>query len=136
MEENKRKGRPAGEVQVGEGFDEKLKRLAELFQVRSWSFCADDGTAVNGDTLTRLASEQEADSRIDHDAWSGYQRAHEAVMQRQGRRGVLFAAALVYARTVAKRNRDLLKLIEGFRIRLAGRKRSTAPKAEPGPKAP
>lgn len=122
---NKKKGRPAGEVQVGVGFDEKLKRLGELFQGKGWSFTSGSGT-IDGEALQRMATEQEADTRADREAWSNFQQLHEPTMKRQGERGALFSAALAFARTAARRNRDLLKLIDELKIRAATRRRGGA----------
>jgi hypothetical protein len=120
---NKKKGRPVGEVQVGVGFDEKLKRLGELFRVKGWSFTNGSGT-IDADALQRMAAEQEADTRADREAWSNFQQIHEPMMKRQGERGASFSAALAFARTAARRNRDLLKLIDELKIRPATRRRA------------
>jgi hypothetical protein len=126
-----KRGRPAGEVQVGVGFDEKLKRLAELFQQKGWSFSSESAGTINAESLQRLATEQEADAVLVREAWARYQQTHEPVMQRQGARGAIFSAALMFARTAARRNRELLRLLDDLRIRPATRRAEAPEPAAP-----
>jgi hypothetical protein len=121
MAGGKRRGRPQGEVQVGIGFDEKLKRLAELFREKGWTFSNGSGGALDADALLRLAGEQEADVQALREAWARYQQVQEPVMQRQGQRGAQFSAALSFARTAARRNRELMRLLDDLKIRPGGR---------------
>lgn len=116
-----RSGRPAGETHVGAGFDEMLKRLADLFEEHGWSFTIHGVGPVDGAMLRRMSTEQEADQKADRDAWARYQVVHESFMQRSGERGAIYASALSFARTAAKRNRDLLKLVRELGIRSGGR---------------
>ena len=119
----KTSGRPRGEVHAGEGFDEKLKRLAELCDERGWTFKSEKGV-IDGTFLFKLAADQEQDKKDDREAWSRYQQIHEPVMKRQGERGATYSSALSFARTAAKGNRELLKLLGDLAIR-PGRKKAT-----------
>jgi len=133
MSDQKKRGRPAGEVQVGEGFDEKLKRLAELFAEREWTFGTVSRGTIDASGLSRVASEQEADQQADRNAWSRYQQVHEPVMRRQGERGALYASALALARAASKGNRDLLRLLAELQIRPGGHKRPSKSAANAAP---
>jgi hypothetical protein len=125
MSNQSKRGRPAGEVQVGEGFDEKLKRLADLFAARGWSFASVEQGAISPETLRKAAADQETDQQADRDAWSRFNLVHEPAMRRQGERGAFYSAALALARAAAKGNRELLRLIGELRIRSNRRTRST-----------
>ena len=132
MAASKRRGRPAGEVQVGVGFDEKLKRLAELFREKAWSFTSEGGGTINADALQTMAASQEADAQADRDAWSRYQQVHGPVMARQGQRGATFSSALAFARTAARGNRELLKLVNELKVRRSPGRPAVASSSAPG----
>ena len=123
----KSKGRPAGEVQVGEGFDEMLKRLGEIYEEKGWSFTSEDKGAINAELLTGLGTEQEADRKADTEAWNKYILIHGPIMARQGERGAVYSRALEFARTASKGNRELLKILGELKIR-SGRKKKTPEK--------
>ena len=120
----KKPGRPQGEVHAGQGFDEKLKRLGELCNERGWSFKSEQGV-IDATLLARLAAEQEKDQKDDREAWSKYQQIHEPVMRRQGERGAIYSSALSFARTAARSNRELLKLLKELAIRSPGSRKGT-----------
>lgn len=120
-------GRPAGEVHAGEGFDEMLEKLAALSAKKHWSFTTEGHGTIDGARLTAMATEQEADGKRDSDALNAYKLVHEPVMKRTGERGAAYAAALSMARTAAKGNRDLEKILDGLKLRSGKPKRPTEP---------
>ena len=117
------KGRPPGEVQVGEGFDEMLKRLAELYQEKGWTFTAEDKGTINSESLLRLSVEQETDQKADTEAWSKYTLIHGPIMARQGERGAVYSRALDFARTASKGNREITKILDELKIRKGHKKK-------------
>ena len=129
MEKKGRTGRPTGEIHVGAGLDEMLKRLAEMFETHGWTFTIHGVGTVDGALLRRMSGEQEADQQADREVWTRFQETHEAVMKRSGERGAVYASALAFARTAAKRNRELLKLIRQLCIRPNAGRRSGSSKA-------
>jgi hypothetical protein len=46
-------------------------------------------------------------------------------LKRQGERGAMYSSALGFARTAAKGNRDLLKILDELKIRPGGGKKKT-----------
>ena len=121
----KTRGRPAGEVQVGTGFDEMLKRLAEVYKEKGWTFTAEDKGIINAKSLEKMSTEQETDQKADTEAWNKYTLVHEPVMARQGERGAVYSRALDFASTAAKGNRELMKILDELKIR-SGRKKKPA----------
>ena len=127
-----KRGRP-GELHVGTGFDEMLKQLADLFETHAWAFSLQGVGAINAESLRKMAQEQEADARLDHESEARRHSEHEAVMKRSGERGAIFAAALAFARTAARRNRDLLRVLAGLKIRTGTRGSKTSTVANSAP---
>ena len=72
--------------------------------------------------LKRLAGEREADAQVLREAWARCRQVQEPVMQRQGQRGAQFSAALSFARTAARRNHELMRLLDDLKIRPGGRR--------------
>ncbi len=124
MASKKKGGRPAGEVLVGTGFDEKLKRLSEVYADKNWTYPSENYGPINHEVISSAATEQEKDQKQDSEAWVRYQQIHEPVMKRQGLRGAMYSEALTFARTVAKGNRDLIRVLGELRIRSGKRRRA------------
>lgn len=112
-----KKGNPKGEVHIGEGVDEKMKKLSKLFVQKKWSFTTEKHGVIDGPRLAAMATEQEADNLADATAHQTYLQVHDPVMRRNGERGAAYSAAHSMAMTAAKGNADLIKILKELKIR-------------------